>query len=113
VRWKLLFITSVVAIMISTGLWVAAVVIFFGPARVIEVRDSLWPVTLVIPAIGSLSTGFFVYRHTSRRRKLQAMLSITLALAGTLCVYRIMSRRLPHYLGPAPNDLRPHVVVEY
>ncbi|HEV2859661.1 MAG TPA: hypothetical protein VGX48_01490 [Pyrinomonadaceae bacterium] len=75
-RWKLLFVAPLLAAAVSTGavaLWLSQykshagspldLVFMFGP-----------------PLLAAAVAGFFVYRHTPRRRVLQAAISVLLSL---------------------------------
>jgi branched-subunit amino acid ABC-type transport system permease component len=65
---------------------VRAIVAFFGRGSVVNLM-SLWPVSFAIPLAVAGATGFFVYRHTSRRRKLQALVATLLVIALTSLAY--------------------------
>jgi ABC-type amino acid transport system permease subunit len=82
-RWKLLIATSLVAVAVgaggSTGL-IHAVLYYskYHPLR------GGWLFTIfyleIIPLAVIIGTSIFVYRHTARRRKLQAVLTGLVAL---------------------------------
>jgi len=81
VRWKLLFITMFAAAVAGAGGCVALRYLLTG-SPVLSGGD--WPVNaaaLLLPVGASIFAGIFVYRHTARRRKLQAALSALLSLA--------------------------------
>jgi len=90
-RWKLLVLTSVVASIAGGALWSAIVALLFGPAAVMARRDWLLPVSLVVPVGIAVFAGYFVYRHTARRRKLQAALTVILSLILTIAFFVIGS----------------------
>ncbi|HZH91518.1 MAG TPA: hypothetical protein VEX70_12980 [Pyrinomonadaceae bacterium] len=84
-RWKLLIITSLVAALINTGgmralaYWTIDDTACFptpGPAAIFSV--------LAVPILFITLACIFVYRHTARRRKLQAALTALFALVLTL-----------------------------
>ena len=101
-RWKFLVIVSLAAAIIACALWSAAVVVFFGPARLVNL-GGLWFISFVIPLAISSVAGFFVYRHTSRRRKLQATVAILAVLILTASGYFAAAKLLPHYLAIPPS----------
>jgi integral membrane sensor domain MASE1 len=79
-RWKLLVIASLLAAFAGAGLVVASIHVVFAsvnfprPGAYIIGASFLLPVALIVYA------GIFVYRHTARRRKLQAVLTVLLSL---------------------------------
>jgi hypothetical protein len=81
----------------ASALWFGAIVAFFGRGSVVNLIW-LWPVSLAIPLAVSGATGFFVYRHTSRRRKLQAVVATLLVIALTGLAYFAAVRLAPTYL---------------
>lgn len=86
-RWKLLLVVSFVAGLFGVALWSILAISIFGSARVMAQEDWRLVCSLVIPlAIIALSS-VFVYRHTSRRRKLQALLAAILTFFTTLVFY--------------------------
>jgi len=85
-RWKLLLIASLVAAIISAG---ALLVISFGllgSAKEILTPSPLVAGMLLIPVLTIALTSIFVYRHTSRRRGLQAIAAAVLALLLALAI---------------------------
>ena len=52
-------------------------------------------VVYVIPLITALVAGFFVYRHTARRRKLQAALTAILVLLLCLMTFTAVTLGFP------------------
>jgi hypothetical protein len=98
-RWKLLIIASLAAAFIGCGLWSALVIGIFGNARTLARNDWLLLATIVLPAAISVYSGVFVYRHTARRRKTQATLTVLFALLLTLGTYLSASQAFPERLG--------------
>jgi cytochrome bd-type quinol oxidase subunit 2 len=86
-RWKLLVIASVAAAFIGCGLWSALVIGAFGNARTLARSDWLLLASLLLPVAIAVYSGIFVYRHTARRRKTQATVTIVLALLLSLVAY--------------------------
>ena len=88
-RWKLLVLTSFVAALVALSLWFAVTIAVFGSARVLAQNDWLLLCSLAIPLGVTAYAGVFVYRHTSKRRKLQALIAIVLVLTLTAASYLI------------------------
>ena len=101
-RWKLLILTSVVASLVAGALWSAIVAVLFGPA-VVARRDWLLPVSFVVPLGIAVWAGYFVYRHTSRRRKTQAVITMIAALLLTTLAYVAAAQLLPNYFILRPR----------
>lgn len=83
-RWKLLVITSLVAALLSAGSDLALVYWLLKLSNPLNAPLSLSVAFVVIPLILFTLAGIFVYRHTARRRKLQATTTIILSLMLTL-----------------------------
>jgi uncharacterized membrane protein YdcZ (DUF606 family) len=98
-RLKLVLIASLVAAVVGAGAVIAIVLAFSSSL------DSMWSPDLVVaasfllPLLTSLLGAVFVYRHTARRRKLQAILtailSILLGIAGLLVASLVTARSKP------------------
>ncbi len=109
-RWKLLIITSLVAALLSAGgiralaYWMDA---FMKP---LSEQPYMLAGLIVIPLVVTTLAGIFVYRHTARRRKVQAtltaFLSIILTVAALLIIARILPKRPLESRLPPPT--RPH-----
>ena len=90
-RLKLVLIASLLAAIIGavSGIafifWTIGPFAFTGP----QFTPHGWRavVMLLPPILLALSASFFVYRHTARRRKLQAALTVILTIALSLAVY--------------------------
>ena len=96
-RWKLLIITSLVAALLSAGgMYVFTYLSRAYPAAASELL-LLSPGLVVIPLAVTTLASVFVYRHTARRRKLQAaltaLLSLVLTVAAVFAIARIVFRR--------------------
>jgi hypothetical protein len=90
-RWKLLVLVSLVAALLALGLWSAVTIAVFGSARALARSDWLLLCSLLIPLGVTAYAGVFVYRHTARRRKLQALIVTVLVLLLTAASYLIAS----------------------
>ena len=100
-RWKLVIIASVAASLIASGLWCALVAILVGPAAAVTRHDWMLA-SLAIPLGIAVIAGFFVYRHTSRRRKTQALLTLAAVLLLTSIAYLIAATLAPNYFDLQP-----------
>jgi len=109
-RWKLLIPTSVVASLVAGALWSAIVAVLFGPAAVVARRDWLLPVSFVVPLGIAVWAGYFVYRHTARRRKIQAVITVILALFLTALIHFAIAHSWPNYFVPRS---RPNPVLQF
>jgi len=98
-RLKLVFIASFVAALVGAG-GVTAIVLTLSSSL-----ESMWSPDLVVlasfllPITSCLLAAVFVYRHTARRRKLQAILtailSILLSVAGMIVASLVTARLRP------------------
>jgi cytochrome bd-type quinol oxidase subunit 2 len=86
-RWKLLVIASLAAALVACGLWSAFAIGLFGTARDLARHDWLLPASALVPLAIAGYAGVFVYRHTGRRRKTQAVFAVILALFLTAATY--------------------------
>ena len=86
-RWKLLVTTSVAAALVGVSLWCVLAIGVFGSARALARNDALLLASVVIPLAVAGSGGFFAYRHTARRRKMQALITTLLSIFLALVVY--------------------------
>jgi len=91
-RWKLLVLVSFVAALLALGLWSAVIIVVFGSARILAQNDWLLLCSLLIPLSVATYAGMFVYRHTAKRRKLQALITMVFVLLLTAASYLIASR---------------------
>lgn len=85
-RWKLLITASLLAAFVGVGLTIVMFTSLLNVpmnATLLDVLTSpLSPLLYCIPPI--TLAGIFVYRHTARRRKLQALITVLLA-SGLIC----------------------------
>jgi hypothetical protein len=104
-RWKLLIITSITAALVAFCLWELLIHFIFGPVRPVQSRNGLLFASALIPLVFAAFAGFFVYRHTSRRRKTQAAITMLLTLIVGIGAYVAGSKLYPELLGiPRPCD---------
>ena len=106
-RWKLLVLVSLTAALLVLGLWSAITIAVFGSARVMAQSDWLLLGSLAIPFGVTAFAGVFVYRHTARRRKTQAVFTIFLTLFLSAGTYLVASQIFPDKLIiPRPYEVR-------
>jgi len=87
VRWKLLIITSLVAALTNAGGMRALVYWLIDTTECIpSPRPHAIFALLAAPVLFTTLACVFVYRHTARRRKLQAALTALFTLVSTLAV---------------------------
>ena len=91
VRWKLLLVMSLVGGLVGVALWSGLAIGVFGSARVMAQEDWRLLGSLLIPLGMTVLAAVFVYRHTSKRRKLQALLTTVLVLIMTALLYLVAS----------------------
>jgi hypothetical protein len=95
-RWKLLVITSLAATVAGAGLCVLLVNLLLASTVRPAAAGLLVAATLIIPIASITYATVFVYRHTARRRKLQAALTALFSLlltVGALFATAIVSNR--------------------
>jgi len=84
-RLKLVVIVSLLAAIVGAGSCIALVLGIFS------VKGLLVTSTLLLPIATIIFASIFVYRHTARRRKLQAFLTVVLATLLTLALFIVVS----------------------
>ncbi|HYY56864.1 MAG TPA: hypothetical protein VE842_05985 [Pyrinomonadaceae bacterium] len=99
-RWKLLLTASLVATVIGAGAPLGIILSLSGSKEPLASHDPIILGTLLIPVLAIAAAGIFVYRHTARRRQIQAMLTVLLAASLTLTALLFCSVLLSK---PAPE----------
>lgn len=90
-RWKLLIIVSLLATIVSAGSALGLIYGLIRPTGNLD-RTSLYAFGAVLFPIAAITlASIFVYRHTARRRRLQAMLTALLASILTLTIFLLSS----------------------
>jgi amino acid transporter len=105
-RWKLLIITSLAAAIVGAGGMLGLALGLTGSARRPTTLDIYVILILLVPLAAVFFASFFVYRHTARWRKAQALstallsilLTLTILIAGSMLLARTPSEQGP----PAP-----------
>jgi hypothetical protein len=104
-RWKLLVIASLIAALLALGLWSALVIGAFGTARKLASHGWFLLASAMVPLAIAVYAGVFVYRHTSRRRKTQAVVTVIVALFLTVGAYVAAAQVFPDRLAIPPPRL--------
>lgn len=86
-RLKLVLIASLVAGLVGSGAAIAIILGRFSSLKVLSTPDLVVVSTLVLPILVVVLAATFVYRHTARRRKTQALLTGVLAAFFGLAVF--------------------------
>ena len=89
-RLKLVFIVSSLAALIGAGGSIAIIVGLLSTKSLSSVGP-LALATFALPVLAVLLASVFVYRHTAKRRKLQAFLTAILATFLSLCLFILAS----------------------
>lgn len=96
-RWKLLIAASLLAAAAGAGVCYAAARLLLAPGA----AAPAWAAALLLPPVGAVTyASIFVYRHTSRRRALQAAATALLASLLTLTALSLGSLLR---VSPAPE----------
>ena len=104
-RLKLVLAASVLAAIVGAGICIALVLGVLSP-RALSNPNLLVSSTLLLPTATIAFASIFVYRHTARRRKLQAILTATIASMLTITIFVVasfvMARSEPVQPAPSP-----------
>ena len=106
-RLKLVLISSLIAAIAGAGAATAIIVSVSSSLNPITRPGVLIVSTYLLPVAAILLASTFVYRHTARRRKLQAALTAILSILLTILILIIASivtaRRTPIQPEPQPQ----------
>ncbi len=109
-RLRLVLLAALLAAIAGAGSCIAIVLAVFSSLKPVSRPGLLVSLTFLLPVAAVLLASNFVYRHTARRRKLQAFLTAILAIIISLCLLVfasiISSRRQP--IEP-PQPIGPHI----
>jgi hypothetical protein len=89
-RLKLVVIVSLLAAIVGAGSCIALVLGVFT-VQTLSSPGLLVSATLLLPIAAIIFASIFVYRHTARRRRLQAFLTVVLATLLTLALFIVAS----------------------
>ena len=108
-RLKLVFIAALIAALAGAGSAIAIILSVFSSLKPITAPGLLVVSTYLLPAVTTLLASIFVYRHTARRRKLQAVLTAIIALLLTMSLFIVASittaRREPIQPQPVQQNV--------
>src|SRR4026207_219555 len=90
-RLKLVMLVAVIAAVVGSGSSIAVILTGSTSIHVLSSPDLVVTATLVLPVACVILAAFFVYRHTARRRKTQALLTGVLAAFLSLGVFIVAS----------------------
>ncbi|MEA2206829.1 MAG: hypothetical protein QOE77_3605 [Blastocatellia bacterium] len=94
-RWKVLILTSLAAAIAGVGLALTFTLVFFDSLHELLSHAPATMGTLAILFLAMAFGGFFVYRHTARRRKLQTALAVVLTFLLTTAAFALGSMLTP------------------
>ena len=107
-RLKLVLVSSLVAALVGAGSAIAIIVSAFSSLHPITTPGLLVVSTYLLPVLTIFLASIFVYRHTARRRKLQAILTAAMALLLTILLFVVAAivtaRREPVQPQPKPAE---------
>jgi hypothetical protein len=105
-RLKLVLISSLIAAVVGAGTTIAIILLVFSSLKPITSPGLLVAATYLLPVLAISLASMFVYRHTARRRRLQAVLTAIISLVLTISLFVLASiltaRRAPTE-PPAPQ----------
>ena len=98
-RLKLVIGASSLAALAGAGSCIAIVQLAFQSLKPVAHPGLIVVATFLLPAVATTIASIFVYRHTARRRKLQAFLTALIAILLSIClflgVYLLNARQIP------------------
>jgi multisubunit Na+/H+ antiporter MnhB subunit len=107
-RLKLVILSALISALVGAGSSIAIILTQSTSIHVLSSPDLLMTATLVLPIASVILAAFFVYRHTARRRKTQALLTGILAAFLSVGVFIaasvLTSRTSPVPPQPAPQN---------
>ena len=101
-RLKLVIIASLVAALLGAGIAIVLVLLIFSSWSSISTAGPVVFAIYLLPVLTTLLAAMFVYRHTARRRKLQAALTTIMSFLLSLALFFVAS-----LLSAPPKDLQP------
>ena len=107
-RLKLVIAASVLAALAGAGVCIALVLGVFS-VKALSNPGLLVTSTLLLPIATITFASIFVYRHTARRRKLQAFLTAILAILLTLAFFIAASIVTGRYSPLEPRPPADHI----
>jgi hypothetical protein len=109
-RWKLLIFASLLAAVAGAGSCLAVARLLLDPVRHSPAPVWMVAATVVIPLAATVYASIFVYRHTARRRSLQAaataLLAFLLTLAALFLSSFLLGRPTPEIIPPPASPAK-------
>jgi hypothetical protein len=107
-RLKLVIIASLIAAVFGAGLAILLVLFIFSSLAAMSNPGLFVFAIYLLPVLTTLVASMFVYRHTARRRKLQAALTAIISLLLSLALFVIASiaSAPPRQMQPPPDTPR-------
>jgi uncharacterized membrane-anchored protein len=105
-RLKLVLISALIATVIGVGPAIA--ILLFASSAPKPTGAIFIVATFLLPALTTFLASIFVYRHTARRRKFQAVLTAMIALLLTILLFfiaPIVTRPKPLQPQPVQHDV--------
>lgn len=90
-RLKLVLIASFVSAIVGSGASIAIILGKSSSLKALSAPDLLVASTFLLPVVAVVLAVIFVYRHTARRRKTQALLTGVLAAFLSLGIFILAS----------------------
>ena len=86
-RLKLVLLASLIAALVGAGSAIAIVLVFAPSLESMTAPGLFVAATYLFPIGATFFASMFVYRHTARRRKLQAALTALISLVLTIAIF--------------------------
>ncbi|HEX9424020.1 MAG TPA: hypothetical protein VF899_12320 [Pyrinomonadaceae bacterium] len=102
-RLKLVLISALFAAVAGAGSAIAIILSVFSSLKPITTPGLLVVSTYLLPTLATLLASIFVYRHTARRRRLQALLTAIITLLLTILFFVLASIITAHTLPVQPQ----------
>lgn len=106
-RLKLVLITSLIAAIVGAGSAIAVILAVFSSLKPIAAPGPFVISAYLLPTSATLLAAIFVYRHTARRRKLQAALTAVVVLLLTIS-FLLVASIFTARQAPAQPQTQPH-----
>jgi uncharacterized membrane-anchored protein len=108
-RLKLVLISALLAAVAGAGSAIAIILSVFSSLKPITAPGLLVVSTYLLPTLATLLASIFVYRHTARRRRLQALLTAIITVLLTILFFVLASIITAHTLPGQPQPASPEV----
>lgn len=102
-RLKLVLLCSLLAAIVGVGSTAAIVMLGFSSLKPTGSPGVLAFLAYLLPVLTTLLAAIFVYRHTARRRRLQAALTVIISVILTVGIFLVLS----FITKPELNDQAP------